>query len=144
MSQLRQMADGLGDSPGHIHENPRQSVDVAVDQDERATSRMRADALFVEARRREDEAIDLRRHLGEKNILPVRLLIRIAEEHREPGIVGARLRGADQGRKERIGDVGNDQRDVAGPPGAERPRDLVGHIAQPCRRFPHARGGFAD
>ncbi len=140
--EIGQMGDGLRDTRFHIHENPRQPVDIAVDEDQRAARRMGADALLVETRRREDEAVHLRGDLGEENVLPLRFLVGIAEEDREARLVGARLRGADQRRKERIGDVGNDQRDVAGAPGAQGPRDLVGDIAEPRRDRAHSFGGF--
>ena len=91
---------------------------------------MGADALVREARRSKDDALDLAQQAADQLLLLLGVFVRVSEEHAEIGTLGFVLRGPDERREERIGDIGHDEREVSMPPGAERAGAAVRHVSE--------------
>src|SRR5690349_1745346 len=109
MVQACKMRDGGGDPRTDIHQNTRQPLDVPVDQNQRTTRRMSPYPTLVKARRGQNETFDLRRHLGEKHVLTVRLLIRVAQENGIALVIGVSLRGSNKRWEEGVGNIRDDE-----------------------------------
>ena len=142
MAEGHEMIDRSGDTRGGVDEHARDIGHVAIYEHERAALRMAAEAVLRQAGRRQHETLDLGRELAEQDILPRGRFVGVAQEDGIAGFIRPCLGAPDKGRKERVGHVRHDQRDIPCTPGAERPRHLVGHVTQTLGRREHAPQSF--
>ncbi len=85
----------------------------------------------VEASRRQDhEPVDVVREGPGDLDLFLRMFARIREQHLQLGLAGRALDGTNHGGKVRIGDVGDDDRDVARPTRLHDPSGTVRHKSE--------------
>ena len=75
-------------------------------------------------------------------LLDRRVLVGVGDEDVVVALPGLALRRLDQRREERVGDVGDDQADVVGAPGDQRPGGAVGPVAQVLRGGQHPAAGL--
>jgi hypothetical protein len=138
MPERGEVLDRAPGATAHVHEHGRHAPDPAVDDDEGHLGAEPLDRLVGQAGTAQQHAVDLLGEGLDQLLLDLAVLVGVGHEDvivTQPGLC---LRGLDQRREERVGDVGHDEADVVGAPGGQRPRGAVGPVAQAFGDGEHA------
>src|SRR5699024_4988278 len=127
------MGDGLTDPGGHVHQYAGEVLDASVHHGERNVAAEFGDGAVAQSGGDEQSAVDLFGHGTDEFFLDPGLFVGVGDEDVVVADTCLCLRRFYQGREEGVGDIGDDEFQIAGTPGGQRPGGPVGAITELVR-----------